>query len=160
MRQAIWSIDPNQPVYGITTVADMVRGSLADERFNSVLLALFAGVGLILAVLGVYGVISYSVRQRTAEIGIRMALGADAREVRRMILRRGAALTALGLAIGLLLSFIVNRFFASLLFEIGPSDPLTIAAMAIFLAAVGMLATYVPARRTSRVHPADVLRSL
>jgi putative ABC transport system permease protein len=160
VRQAIWSVDPDQPIYGVTTVDDMVYGSLADERFNSVLLVLFASVGLLLAVLGLYGLMSYSVRQQSTEIGIRMALGAHAGEVWARILWQGATLTAMGLAIGIVLSFAVNRLFTSLLFEIGPFDPQTIAVMAVFLAGVAGLATCLPARWATRIDPAVVLRSL
>ncbi len=160
VRRAIWSVDPNQAFYDVRTAAEMVSDSLARERFSTVLLCIFAAMGLILASLGIYGLMSYSVNQRTAEVGIRMALGADRGRVRWMILRWGATLTAIGLAIGLIFSVIVNRLFTSLLFDVGPSDPPTVAAMVVFLAAVALLATYLPARRASRIEPAESLKSL
>jgi putative ABC transport system permease protein len=160
VRREVWSIDPAQAIYDVKTVADMVSGSLARERFSTVLLGTFTTVGLILAVLGIYGIMSYSVHQRTAEIGIRMALGARSLGVQQMILRQGAMLVALGLAIGLFLSFLINRSFVNLLFEIQPSDPSTLAVMAGSLAVVALLATYLPVRRVTRVHPAAVLKSL
>ncbi len=160
IRQVIWSIDPSQPITDVVTAAETVSGSLAKERFNMVLLTVFAALGLTLATLGIYGVVSYSVSQRIGELAVRMALGARFGEIRRMILGQTARITLIGLALGISLSVVFNRLFAHLLFEIEPSDPLTLAAMTVFLTLVVLLATFIPAHRATKIHPAELLKSL
>lgn len=158
VRQQVLSTDPDQPVANITTMAQLLSASVAQPRFNFMLLTVFACVALALAAVGIYGVISYSVAQRTREIGIRMALGAQASDVLRLVLGQGFRLILLGLALGLLAALALTRVLAGLLFEVKPTDPLTYGAIALLLAGVAALACYVPARRAAKVDPMVALR--
>jgi putative ABC transport system permease protein len=135
-----------------------ISEDVAEPRFRMLLLGLFAGLGLTLALIGIYGVISYSVSQRTHEIGIRMALGAQPRDVMRDVLRDGMKLTLSGLAIGLIAALGLTRLMMSLLFEVKPTDPVTFAGVTILLGAVSVTACYFPARRAMRVDPMVALR--
>ncbi len=137
---------------------DYIAASIAAPRFNTTLLAIFAAVALVLTIVGLYGVMSYSVAQRTNEIGIRMALGAQTRDVLRLIVAQGFKLVLLGLTIGLAGAFAVTRVIASMLFGVTTKDPLTFAAVALLLAFVALLACYIPARRAARVDPMEALR--
>jgi predicted permease len=159
LQRAVWSVNPDLPVAGMRTVKDLYDGSLARTSFTLVLLAIAAGMALLLGVIGIYGVISYSVSQRTREIGIRIALGAPDGLVRRMFVRHGLALTAIGLACGLVCAIWVTRVMSALLFEVSALDPLTYAAVSALLLAAASLATWLPARRATGVQPVDALRS-
>lgn len=158
VRQAIWSIDPAQPVTRIRTMDDIVSGEVAERRIGMTLLAAFAALALLLASLGIYGVLSYAVTQRRQEIGIRMALGADRRAVLRMVMKDGLRLAAAGATIGLGASYALTRLMAGLLFGVSASDPATIAGVTLLLAGVALLACYIPARRATRVDPMSALR--
>lgn len=158
MQREVTAMDKELPVFNIKTMDEYIAASVAAPRFNTTLLAIFAAVALVLTIVGLYGVMSYSVAQRTNEIGIRMALGAQTRDVLRLIVSQGFKLVVLGLAIGLLGAFALTRVIASLLFGVTTKDPLTFAAVAILLAVVALLACYIPARRASRVDPMEALR--
>ncbi len=159
IRQAVWEIDPSLPVYDLQTLKQVMRSSTAGTRFNMLLLLMLGAAGLVLAAVGVYGIIAYSVSQRTHELGIRMALGAEPGRVSAMVVRQGAVLAATGLVLGVPASLVASRVLASLLSGVTPTDPLTYAAVALLLATVALLASYVPARRAARVDPVIALRS-
>jgi putative ABC transport system permease protein len=158
IREAVREADPRQAVHTFRSMQDSVANSLAPRRFGIRLLAFFAAIALFLAALGLYGVIGYSVTQRTREIGIRIALGAEQGGVLRLVVGEGLRLAAIGAGIGMLASLAVARLIQSQLFEVSAFDPLTIAAMAAVLLAVATLASYLPARRAMRVDPACALR--
>jgi putative ABC transport system permease protein len=158
IRGVLASIDRNQPISSISTMDQLVQNSVGSRRVTLVLLGLFSGLALLLSGIGIYGVISYSVAQRTREIGIRMALGAAQEEVMKMILLQGARIAAAGLIIGILAAFGLTRYLATLLFSVSPGDPSTFAMVALVLALVALLACYIPARRTLRVDPMTALR--
>jgi putative ABC transport system permease protein len=159
VSRAVWSVNPNLPLAGVRTLAEVVSASMARTSFTLVMLAIAGAMALLLGVAGIYGVISYSVSQRTREIGIRMALGAQRREVTRMFVRYGLTLAAVGIACGLVAAVALARVMASLLFEVSPIDPLTYAAVCASLAAAAMLASYVPALRATGVNPVTALRA-
>lgn len=158
VRQAIRSVDREQPIFRIATLAELVSGSMSRQRFGAVLLTLFAGLGILLAAVGVYGVMSYTVSQLFHEIGLRMALGADRGAVLRLLLRQGMTLAVLGVALGLGGAVLLTRLLSSLLFGVSPTDPATLFGAAVFLGLVALLATWVPARRVSRIDPLIALR--
>ena len=158
VKQALSEIDPNQPVTNIMTLEDVLSASLGDYRFYMELLGIFAGVAVLLAAVGIYGVMSYSVSERTHEIGIRMALGARPGDVLGLVAKLGLKLTSIGVAIGVALAFGVTRLISTFLFGVKPTDPLTYAAVALSLAAIALLACYIPARRATRVDPMIALR--
>ena len=158
VREAMKQIAPEEPIYGLNTMTDLVEYWMSPQKFNSLLLAIFAGLALVLAAIGIYGVIAYSVVQRTREIGIRMALGADRTNVLRLILRQGARIGMLGLLIGTAAAYLSTRALSSMLYGVDPHDPLIFAAIAASLIVVVMLASYVPARRATRVDPLIALR--
>jgi putative ABC transport system permease protein len=157
-QREVTAMDKELPVFSIKTMDDYIAASIAAPRFNTTLLAIFAAVALVLTIVGLYGVMSYSVAQRTNEIGIRMALGAQTHDVLRLIVAQGFKLILLGLAIGLVGAFAVTRVISSLLFGVTTKDPLTFAAVAVLLASVALLACYIPARRAARVDPMEALR--
>jgi putative ABC transport system permease protein len=157
-QREVTATDKELPVFSIKTMDDYIAASIAAPRFNTTLLAIFAAVALILTIVGLYGVMSYSVAQRTNEIGIRMALGAQTRDVLRLIVAQGFKLILLGLAIGLVGAFAVTRVISSLLFGVTTKDPVTFAAVAVLLAFVALMACYIPARRAARVDPMEALR--
>jgi predicted permease len=159
VSRAVWSVNPNLPVAGVRTLGDVVRASMARTSFTLVMLAIAGTMALLLGVAGIYGVISYSVSQRTREIGIRMALGAQRQEVTRMFVRYGLNLAAIGIVCGLVAAVALTRVMASLLFEVSPMDPFTYAAVCASLAAAAMLASYVPALRATGVNPVTALRA-
>jgi putative ABC transport system permease protein len=158
VKQALAEIDPNQPITNIMTMEDVLAASLGDYRFYMELLGIFAGVAVLLAAVGIYGVMSYSVSERTHEIGIRMALGAHRSDVLGLIARLWLKLTLIGVAIGVALALGVARLISSFLFGVKPTDPLTYAAVAVGLSAVALLACYLPARRAMKVDPLVALR--
>ncbi|HEV2915205.1 MAG TPA: ABC transporter permease [Pyrinomonadaceae bacterium] len=158
VRAALWSVDKDQPVWKIRTVESLLERNVASPRFMMSLMTAFAGLALLLTAIGLYGVISYSVSQRTQEIGIRMALGAQARDVLRMIVRQGMRLALIGVLIGMAASFIVTRVLSSLLYGVTATDPLTFIAAALVLGCVALLACLIPAHRATRVDPMVALR--
>jgi predicted permease len=158
IREAIHSLDPDLPLAKVAMLTTLVDDSLSQPRFAMLLLASFGVLALALASVGMYGVISYSVMQRTQEIGIRMALGAEGRNVFRMVLSQGARLAGLGIAIGLLAALALTRVMASFLFGVQPTDPLTFAIVSMLLVGTALLACYLPARRATRVDPMIALR--
>lgn len=158
VRQQVKTIDPDQPIYGIRTMDEIRAESVAPERLNLTLLSIFAGIALILAIVGIYGVMSYSVTQRTHEIGIRMAIGAQPRDVFRMVLRQGMMLALIGVGFGLIGAFGLTRLMATMLFGVEPTDPATFAAIAALLTVVALIACYIPGRRATKVDPVVSLR--
>jgi len=159
LKQALASVDPNLALSRVTTMEQRVAGTLARPRVNALLLAAFAATALILAALGIYGVIAYSVVQRTREMGIRIALGARAKDVLGLVMRQGLAPVLIGLAIGLAAAAVGSRVLRSLLYGVAATDLATYAAVAAFLAAVAAAASYVPARRAARSDPMTALRT-
>lgn len=158
VKSQIWSVDKNQPISKIATMEQVLSDSIAQRRLYLVLLGVFAGAALLLAAVGIYGVMSYSVSQRTHEIGIRLALGAGQIEILKLILGRGAKLALLGVATGILAATALTRLMSSLLFGVSPSDPATLVSVAVLLMLVAMAACYIPARRAMRVDPMIALR--
>jgi predicted permease len=159
VRNEVLTLDKDQPVYSIRTLDSVLSESVATPRFRTMLLGVFAGVALILAGVGIYGVISYGASQRTQEIGIRMALGAQATDVLKLVVNHGMKLTLIGVAIGLAAAFALTRLLASLLFGVTPTDALTFASVSSVLVAVALIACYVPARRATKVDPLVALRN-
>jgi len=159
IQQAVWSVNSNLPVASVRTMQEVYGKSLAHTSFTLVMLAIAGAMALVLGVIGIYGVISYAVSQRRREIGIRLALGSQQGEVKRMFVRSALALSGIGVAIGLAGAVALTRLMKSLLFGISPLDPLTYAAVPVVLVAAAMLASYLPARRASAVDPAEALRA-
>ncbi len=157
--QSIRSVDPTQPVFGVKSMARLLANAEAERRFSLLLLSLFAAIALLLSSLGIYGVMAYSTSQRRHEIGIRMALGAATPDVLRLVLRQGMRLVLLGLAIGLFGAWALSRVLAGQLYGISARDPFTYAAVALLLGTVAFAATWLPARRATRVDPMISLRS-
>jgi putative ABC transport system permease protein len=158
VREQVRAIDREQPVTEVKTMNEVVAATTASRRFNTLALGIFAAVALILAALGVYSVISYSVTQRTQEIGVRMALGARGRDVLRLVVRQAMALVAVGIVIGLIAAIAFTRVMKSLLFEVSATDPLTFAAISLLLAVIALLACWIPARRAAKVDPMVALK--
>ncbi len=159
VRNAIWSVDKDQPVADIDSMDHIVAGAVARQRFSMLLLAIFAGLALVLAAVGIYGVMSYSVAQQTREIGIRIALGAQRGDVLKMTVKQGLKLVGFGLVIGLASALVLTRVMATLLFGISATDPMTFTSISVVLLAVAILASYVPALRATRVDPLVALRT-
>ena len=159
VQEAIWGLDPNLPLVNVGPLEDRLRTSVAQPRFNSTLLTLFAVLALVLAGVGIYGVMAYTVSERTTELGLRMALGASGASVRGLVVRKALALTAGGIGLGVVASFGLNRVIASFLFGVEPTDVTTLAAVAAVLCGVALVASYVPAARASRLDPLEALRS-
>jgi predicted permease len=159
VRNAIWAVDKDQTVAKVDSMEHIVAGAVARQRFSMLLLAIFAGVALVLAAVGIYGVMSYSVAQQTREIGIRMALGAQRSDVLKMTVKQGLKLVGLGLVIGLVAAIVLTRVMATLLFGISATDPLTFLSISLVLLGVAILASYIPALRATRVDPMIALRA-
>ena len=159
VRSAIWAIDPSLPAYDVRPMDEILNASVATERFSAIILGVFAAAALVVASLGVDGVIGFFVSERSREMGLRLALGASPLEVMSVVMGRGMAMTLAGIALGILGAAFTTRFMTSLLFGVRPFDPLTLAVVCFVLTAVALLAGYLPARRASRVDPAMVLRS-
>jgi putative ABC transport system permease protein len=158
-REAVRTLDPDLPVARIRTVDLALRETFAQRRVNMLLLGLFAALALLLAAVGIYGVMSYSVAQRTHELGIRLALGARSSDLTRLVVTQGLKLASLGLGLGLLGALAVTRLLSGLLYGVTASDPLTYLAIAGLLLVVALLACWVPARRAARTDPMIALRS-
>jgi predicted permease len=158
VRDAIGRVDPDQPLYNIKPLADHVAATNGQARFSALLLSLFAGLAAVLAAVGIYGVMSYSVTQRTHELGIRMALGAERQNVLAMVLRQGMTIVAIGIVIGLAGAYTLSRLIRDQLFEVSPFDPATYLLVAFGLAAVALISTYLPALRATTVEPTIALR--
>ncbi len=158
VRQAVWSVNPDVPLSRTQTLQEVYRGSMARSSFTLVMLAIAGGMALLLGVVGIYGVISYSVSQRKREMGIRIALGAGQNAVTAMVVRHGILLSAIGVAIGLVAATLVTRVLSSMLFEIRPVDPLTYGVVSVGLIAAAAAASYIPAHRASVVNPVEALR--
>jgi len=159
VRDAIWAVDKDQPVADIDTMDHIVSEAIARQRFSMLLLGIFASLALVLAAVGIYGVMSYSVAQRTHEIGIRMALGARRTDVLKMTVKQGLKLVSVGMMLGLVAAFLLTRVLASLLFGISATDPVTFIGISLVLLAVAVLASYLPALRATKVDPIIALRA-
>lgn len=158
IRDQVLAVDPNQPVFDVKTMEERVAVTLETRRFAVVLLGIFGGLALLLAAIGLYGVLAFAVSQRTREIGIHMALGARTRDVLLMVIRQGMALVVIGVVLGVSGAYAVTRTIRSLLFEVGTTDPVTFVLVSLLLAAVGFVACYLPARRATKVDPLVALR--
>src|SRR5262249_19238484 len=151
VRNVIKSVDSKVPIARISTMEQRLAAARAQLRFRATLITVFAALALILACIGIYGVISYSVAQRTHEFGVRMALGAGARDVLRLVIEQGLKLTMAGVGCGLLASLALTRLMQELIFQVKPTDPLTFSGTAILLAVIALLACWIPARRATKV---------
>ena len=158
VRRQLGEMDPNLPVYNVRTMEDVVREVVSNRRFVVILLGLFSLLALVLASIGIYGVMSYAVAQRTHEIGIRMALGAGRRQVLAMVLGHGAKLALMGVGLGAVGAMVLTRFMSAFLFGVSPNDPLTFVGISLFLSCVALVACYIPARRATKVDPMVALR--
>ena len=158
MRQIIREVDPDQPVSNVATMAELLGEEASQRRMGMIMLAAFAGLALLLASLGIYGVLAYFVTQHTNEIGVRLALGASTRNILFLVLRKGMGLTLLGVVIGVAAAFGLTRLMSSLLFGVKAVDPLTFVTVPLLLAGVALLACYLPARLATKVDPLVALR--
>jgi putative ABC transport system permease protein len=158
VRKEVLAIDPDQPVADVRTMEQWLATSVAAPRYRTTLLALFALLAMVLACTGIYGVLSYSVSQRTHEIGVRMALGARQLDVLKLVVRQGMGLVMIGVAVGLAGAVALTRVMSTLLFGVGAKDPVTFAVVAALLSLVAFVACYIPARRAARVDPLVALR--
>ncbi len=159
VREAVRRLDPSIPVYDVKTMEQRTREAIVQPRISTVLLVVFATIALLLAAVGIYGLISYTVAQRTSEIGVRMALGAQPADVLRLMVREGMTPVLIGIMVGVCGAWAAARLIRGLLYGVSATDPLTFAVVALFLAAVALLAAYLPARRATRVDPMIALRS-
>ena len=158
VRQQVKAVDPDQPIYNIRSMDEIRSNSVAPERLNLTLLSIFAGIALVLAIVGIYGVMSYAVTQRTHEIGIRMAVGAQPRDVFRMVIVQGMTLAVIGVAFGLVGAFGLTRLMTTMLFNVKPTDPATFVIIALLLTGIALIACYIPGRRATKVDPVISLR--
>jgi putative ABC transport system permease protein len=158
VRREVQAVDPNQPVYNVRTMEEVINNSIANLRLNMTLLTIFAGLATLLAVVGIYSVMSYLVTQHTREIGIRVALGAQPANILKLVLGQGLALTLVGVGIGALVAFGLTHLMTRFLYEIGGNDPLTYVSVSLLLTVVALVACYIPARRATKVDPLVALR--
>jgi putative ABC transport system permease protein len=158
IQAQVHALDADQPVTLVRTIDELLSLRQAQARFSLYLLGMFAGVGLVLAAIGIYGVMATAVAQRTHEFGLRMALGANTLDVLRLVIRQGMIPVMVGIGVGLVLALALTRLMSTLLFEISPTDPPTLTVITLVLAAVALVACYIPARRATRVDPLVALR--
>lgn len=158
MRRTIQAIDADLPVFGVKPLRELMSQSMAQRRFATTIVAAFAGVALLLAGIGIYGVMALSVSKRTREIGVRIALGAGRFQILTLIMQQGLALTGMGLGVGLLGALVLSRYLRSLLFDTSPLDPLTFGLTTVLLGAVALVACWLPAYRATKVEPTVALR--
>jgi len=158
VQRAVWSVDPDLPLYQVHTMSYYYSKSMGRTSFTLVMLALAGSMALLIGVVGLYGVIAYSVSQRTHEIGIRMALGAQKHDVLKLVVNGGMGLTLVGVGLGVAGALVLTRFLSSLLYGVKPTDPLTFVVVSLLLAAVALLACYIPARRATKADPIVALR--
>jgi putative ABC transport system permease protein len=158
IRSQVAEMDKELPLSNISTMEQILSESIAQPRFNMLLITIFAVVAMMLASVGIYGVISYSVSQRTHEIGVRIALGAQPGDIFKMVVGQGLKLALAGVSVGLVAAFVLTRVISSLLYEVQTTDPVTFAVISVALTAVALLASYIPARRATRVDPMISLR--
>jgi putative ABC transport system permease protein len=158
VRRAVWDVDRDQPVIQVRTMENVISESLWWERVSGLTLGIFAAISLLLSAVGIYGVFSYTVTQRTHEIGIRTALGASRADILKMVVGEGLLLTLIGVGAGIAAALALTRLLASLLYGVRPRDPLTFVALSLLLTAVAVLASYFPARRATKVDPIEALR--
>jgi ABC-type antimicrobial peptide transport system permease subunit len=159
VRSIVRAMDPLLPLYNVQTMKQLYGEALSRPRFATISLGLFAALGLLLAAIGIYGVIAFITQQRSREIGIRLALGADRATVLRMVVAQGARLIALSLLIGSVAAFVLTRLLRALVFDISTTDPLTCVSVAAVIGFIGLLASWLPARRASGIDPVDAIRS-
>jgi len=159
VNQAVWSINPDLPLADATTVGELYRKSMARTSFTLIMLCVAGSMALLLGIVGIYGVISYAVSQRTREIGIRMALGARKETLTAMFVRQGLLLAGIGAVAGLVVAFAVMRLMASLLFHVSPLDPWTYSLATLCVLAIAWIACYLPSRRAAVVNPVNALRA-
>jgi putative ABC transport system permease protein len=158
VRSRIQEVDKDQPVYNLATMEQLLTKSIAQPRFSTLLLGVFALLALTLTAIGVYGVVSYTIAQRTREIGIRMALGAQVRDVLRLVIGQGLKMVLIGIAIGLAGAGALSHVMKSLLFGVSATDPAIFGIIAVLLTGVALLACYLPARRAAKIDPMEALR--
>jgi putative ABC transport system permease protein len=158
VERIVRELDPTLPLANVRTLEQHVAGAMAQPRFLTLLLGVFAGIALLLASVGTYGVMAHSVQERNREIGIRIAMGAEPEGVRLLVLRQGAALTGTGLALGVIGALALTRFLSAQLYEVGTTDVRTFVGVSVVLGAIALIACYVPARRATRVDPVEALR--
>ena len=158
IAEQVRALDPDQPLASVRTMDELLRRTLSETRFSLLLFGLFAALALVLAAIGIYGVMATAVTQRTHEIGLRMALGAQRRDVFSLIVGEGMAMVVIGVAVGLASAVALTRLMSSLLFEVSPTDPPTLAIITLLLAVVALLACFLPARRATKVDPLVALR--
>jgi putative ABC transport system permease protein len=158
IQRAIWQVAPDTGIFNVMPVTRLSANTIWQSRVWGLLLSVFSAIALVLATAGIYGVMAYFVTQRTREIGVRIALGAQWRDVLKLVLRSGMLLVVLGLAIGLVGAFALTRLMNTLLFEVSPTDPITFAAVVLCVIVATLLACYIPARRATKVDPLIALR--
>jgi putative ABC transport system permease protein len=158
LRSEVAMLDRDQPVYSLMTMDQRISDSVAPRRFNMFILGLFAALALVLAAIGIYGIMAFAVVQRTHEIGVRMALGASTHDVLKLVMRNGFKLALIGIVVGLVVAFAATRVLSSLLFEVSARDPVIFVIDAVLLAIAALLACYIPARRATKVDPLVALR--
>jgi putative ABC transport system permease protein len=158
MRNCIFALDKDQPLFEVATMEQLLSDSIALRRFSMLLLLVFAGLAMVLSIIGIYGVISYSVTQRTREIGVRLALGARGADILKMVVGHGMVLTATGILIGVIVAFVLTRILSNLLYGISPTDPLVFVFVPLVLAAAALSSCLIPAYRATKVNPIVALR--